>query len=508
MRVPSLKLSLLVLLINVANGQSENEQSWSCPTGWRTFTESGHIECLWKSSSTASSYQSAYEICQAFDANLVTVFSDEKFNTVKDLLSLTSASSVWTGLKKNDTFRWQTINGWKEMTYGSFEYDHYSNYYSSSSNCGVLKSYQSLKTFSKTSCEGSSRAYICEKSATCVSGWYGGQCENQCHCHGQPCDSNHVNATCAFGCQSGWRGPSCNKPIESAQATYHCVDPANGEKRVSILIDNKGIEYRAIEAVDDEDEPVSWCNGTEIRTNDLTNSVTISISMDDQGVSEIGQTCAGKVTGNQTYEWRISLKEWKGILMPMDQIIEVQCDFNNAESLSRTGDPVITEEIQATSVSQLDHTEESITVKLIDTASKRKLFSSAVGSPVILQVHHDFEASANIKSISPYNCEATSDDGTQQLPLLDSNGCQVDGSPVKPFARTSQSNTLETSWFPYFAFKGSSSVVFRCSFIFCFDDNCPVGCSPNGLWPTKGRHVRSTRADVKHQAEDNVGVTK
>ncbi|KAK3786162.1 hypothetical protein RRG08_038354 [Elysia crispata] len=50
----------------------------------------------------------------------------------------------------------------------------------------------------------------------CSVGWYGPNCQYQCHCAGSaPCDKH--DGSCRSGCEKGWFGPACQYGPGSVQ---------------------------------------------------------------------------------------------------------------------------------------------------------------------------------------------------------------------------------------------------------------------------------------------------
>ncbi|KAK3762635.1 hypothetical protein RRG08_006857 [Elysia crispata] len=50
--------------------------------------------------------------------------------------------------------------------------------------------------------------YACTAQTPCTNGWFGPNCQYQCHCAGSaPCDKH--DGSCSSGCHQDWFGPAC-----------------------------------------------------------------------------------------------------------------------------------------------------------------------------------------------------------------------------------------------------------------------------------------------------------
>ncbi|KAK3786517.1 hypothetical protein RRG08_046412 [Elysia crispata] len=60
--------------------------------------------------------------------------------------------------------------------------------------------------------------FLCSERTQCENGWFGPDCQYQCHCVGSaPC--GREDGSCSLGCHKDWFGPDC-------QYQRHCAGSA------------------------------------------------------------------------------------------------------------------------------------------------------------------------------------------------------------------------------------------------------------------------------------------
>lgn len=492
-----------VLVLGIAElgifSKAEN-RTWTCEEGWASFDAKHEISCV-VARPGKGSFRDADRDCASYYASLVSIHSKEKDDFVLDLMRVHQFDSVVLGLtttsvKSYNELVWFRRDGNEKMDYSNIRY---TPSYDGTRLC--TWKVQSGGQWIVQTCDFYSRyAFFCEKRPICAVGTFGRLCDKQCHCHGQFCDPRDLTGACPFGCERGWMGIGCDKRKEDADVTYYCVNSKDHGTYVSIMIDTKGVNYRNIHGLDAQGKPAPWCNDTALiigRPKDFVDIKIFKTKATKEGLD--AGVCAGKIIDENTYQWTLVIQERKGILMDNDQSLLITCNFSQAETLTRDGHDDIEEENE-TPLYSLQETREDVRLEVADAFTGEVLTQTKTGSPVRLQMCFGLQKGSLVKGVVPYNCEAVSGDGKHRQPLLNRFGCQ-ESDLVSSFHKSNHSHIIQTDWFPFFGFEGSSVVQLQCSFTFCFVE-CETGCDHFGENSSQSRH--RLRRDTQSQGHKDL----
>nr|KAI8749977.1 hypothetical protein BgiMline_016927 [Biomphalaria glabrata] len=479
-----LKLVTLVLLYKCNKvladddtpAENQSTVNWYCPEGWTAFNDGHNITCLWFSNT--SLYQvKAQTICKNFGSSLVKLHTEDKIKAFKDNFSKLE-NDIYIGLRKergyDASYMWDGINGLEIANISILptsvkESIHYKL------SCVYINT---QGEWDIDDCE-TEYNFVCEKSVECKPGSFGDKCFNQCHCLGEPCNPKSSEIRCKYGCQTGWMGNACDLEKQDPDVKYYCVNSQEKGKYVNIRIYTKGVHYRSIYGLNVNKTRSPWCYGSSI-SEDIDSSlpvtITIPVKEELQEVLESG-SCAGEHLSNDTYLWTVVIKENEGILLEHDLQVTIKCDFSKSESLIRNSAYSVIGQPTELHKQFLEpqSTEDDVSMQVVDSYSGQVISEAAVGSSVTLTIKFGLKEGSLIKGITPYDCYATSPHNKFKKQLIDSQGCPMSGSPISAFSERDD-NSIQTQWFPLFAFEGEQNVVFQCSFDLCFLKGCQVGC--------------------------------
>ncbi|PVD23570.1 hypothetical protein C0Q70_16842 [Pomacea canaliculata] len=334
-------------------------------------------------------------------------------------------------------------------------------------------------------------------STECGAGVFGDNCDQVCHCYGEECKGGQA---CKYGCEQGWMGPYCCTRKRKADIIYYCANSASEGRNILVRINPFGVAYDNVQMLDESGNAVPWCNGTSFsRDTDGTYSLKMSLS---DGIEDImGSTCAGNKTGNNSFEWLLSLEEKRGVFLPLDRRVRMSCDFNKAESMTRAQRPGIFRESSETEkkhliplVEKQADSQEDVVLEVSDPFSGEALSKAQLGAGVRLQMALSVSAGnlsviavvvsgLTAKGVSPYRCEASSRDGEHTQQLTDDRGCST--FIVSPLRSQNATESVKSEPFQLFTFPGYDYIVITCAFQFCFtpgdplcDDRCKTKTKP------------------------------
>ncbi|XP_025110576.1 uncharacterized protein LOC112574011 isoform X1 [Pomacea canaliculata] len=176
-----------------------------------------------------------------------------------------------------------------------------------------------------------SRPYICERNKVCVDGFVGDNCDQACHCYGEPCKGGQP---CKYGCEAGWTGPFCYTRVKRAEVIYYCVNNTAEGRYALVRINPFGRQYQTVQLTDEAGTPQPWCSGSEMWYDD-TGVYSVKIPVTRGSEWQVGFVCGGNRTGYNSYKWLLTLQEKKGVLLLLDRRVELSCDFDRADNMVR-----------------------------------------------------------------------------------------------------------------------------------------------------------------------------
>ncbi|XP_025110951.1 uncharacterized protein LOC112574242 [Pomacea canaliculata] len=459
----------------------------SCPDDWTFIADSDGSPCL-QLMNLEVNFDNANAVCSKLGGHLLHIRSAKRQQAVEKFLSSNSDSALWIGLKMNSSnrFNWVGTHELIPLTYlhtDDYQFRNPSNYHYYGSLCGYLLSQN--KKWHTSRCSDQ-RKFICEGEQECDAGVFGDNCDQVCHCYGEECKGGQA---CKYGCEQGWMGPYCCTRKRKADIIYYCANSASDGRYLLVRINPFGVAYDNVQMLDESGNAVPWCNGTTF-PHDTHGTYSIKISLSD-GIEDImGSTCAGNKTGNNSFEWLLSLEEKRGVFLPLDRRVRMSCDFNKAESMARAQRPGIFRESSETEKKHLaPHLEkpadsqEDVVLEVSDPFSGEALSKAQLGAGVRLQMALSVSAGLTAKGVSPYRCEASSGDGEHTQQLTDDRGCST--FIVSPLRRQNATESVKSEPFQLFTFPGYDYIVITCAFQFCFtpgdplcDDRCKTKTRP------------------------------
>jgi hypothetical protein len=477
------------------------KSSHTCPDGWVTHKSAFELTCLLLDRE-ARNYNEAREHCKSLGGHVVTFADDfDKTTYVNALGGAVDGLDFWVGLYMREKrrygdnlgrFQWQESND--QTVLGDWNKLPQKIKDAKDNNVGCFYVNKSDAILKYSNCDDK-RFSVCEKSISCQQGYFGHLCEKECHCHGEICNPSRApgynEISCRYGCQRNWIGDSCDKEKQYAEVRYFCVNsPEEGGKYVQIALYNKGISYSAVYGLLANKAVGTWCNSTTI--DPYPDVSIIKIPIDDDSIAEMSEgKCCGEKLQDDIYSWTIAVKEYPGILLEHDVMVNVTCDFSQAKSLVSAG----TYDLEGSKPHQIYETQatpdsinDDVKLRFIDPQSGQQVHEVHIGTPVVLQLQYGLKKGSVLKRVFPYNCAVSTSDGKQVRKLLDKNGCPVTASPIKPFSDVN--NALVTPLFNAFAIEGHRDVTFQCYLQLCFESYCKVGCE-NYDW--LHRFARDTR---------------
>ncbi|XP_025110571.1 uncharacterized protein LOC112574009 [Pomacea canaliculata] len=468
---------------------------YACPnTSWTLLPASDGPMCL-QLVDMLETFYGATQSCWNMGGRLLTITSETRQRAVESFIPFRYAGELWIGLKRDynyGPFYWQGLGQYYSLSYVN-DY-----YYSNMINhcCGYDCTYLTYpyRKWDIVPCYYN-KPYICERDKVCVDGFVGDNCDQACHCYGEPCKEGQP---CKYGCEAGWTGPYCYTRVKRAEVIYYCVNNTAEGRYALVRINPFGRQYQTVQLTDEAGTPQLWCSGSEMWYDD-TGVYSVKIPVTRGNEWQVGFVCGGNRTGHNSYKWLLNLQEKKGVLLPLDRRVELSCDFDQADSTVQTqSQNVAVESDQPNnalpSVEKPLNSREFVNLAVTDSYSGQLLTRAKIGANVQLRMTLTTSPGLRAQGVSPYDCVASSGDGLYQLPLTDSDGCPAGGSTVISELR-GHNGTVKSDPFQLFAFAGQNTLQIVCSFQFCFtreDALCTDRCNTRRMAPLTTISYRDT----------------
>ncbi|XP_025110573.1 uncharacterized protein LOC112574010 isoform X1 [Pomacea canaliculata] len=235
-----------------------------CPdTSWTLLPDSDGPFCL-QHVDIPKAFDNATESCWTMGGRLVTITSEKRQRAVEDFLPFRYTLEPWIGLRRNYSYG---EFYWEGLERQRLNYTNTNNYYNLINQCCgydcVYLTYPYRK-WTGTSCSDN-RPYICEADKLCKDGFVGDNCDQACHCYGEPCKGGQP---CKYGCEAGWTGPYCYTRTRRAEVIYYCVNSSSEGRYALVRINPFGRQYQTVQLTDEAGTPQPWCSGSEMWYDD------------------------------------------------------------------------------------------------------------------------------------------------------------------------------------------------------------------------------------------------
>jgi hypothetical protein len=484
--------------------------TFTCPDGWVHQQSEKESSCLLLDRE-ARDYPDSQIHCKKLGGWLVTFPDSDKETYVKALGGAADGVEFWVGLYKGSgyttSFQWQEPSE-KVTAYDDKLSQAMRDYQGYSQKCGYVDVPNNALEMDECRSEYSA---LCETQISCKPGYFGHRCEKECHCAGEPCNPSgapgYTDISCKWGCLNNWMGESCDKVKQDPEVRYFCVNsPEEGGKYVHIRLYSKGVYYRAVYGLFANKTVGTWCSTTTFDFNSYPEELgIIKIPIDNASIAEMSEgKCCGEKLRNDVYSWTIVVKEYPGLLLEHDVMVNVTCDFSEARSLFSSG----TYNLEGSKPHHIHETEvkpeginNDVRLVVINLPSGDRVHEVNIGTPVALQLNFGIQEGSLLRGVFPYKCAASTADGKQVRMLLDKNGCPVESSPISSFQKVN--DTLVTPVFNVFAFEGDTGVTFQCYLELCFTSDCNVGCTDSRRYK---RDTRDRKEDDQYMTTSTIRV--
>ncbi|PVD23502.1 hypothetical protein C0Q70_16774 [Pomacea canaliculata] len=335
--------------------------------------------------------------------------------------------------------------------------------------------------------------FLCQRYTPCEAGWFGHQCDRQCHCYGPPCQSRDLIPVCPGGCLAGWMGDSCEEPSTLPEATYHCLRYPDGSLRASLKVNAKQRYFRHVQAVDESGVPLPcrlpvtrsgnlfyvhlsfFDDVTGSSTNESTTNPNTRANTTRDMVS--GAECIASEPGNRSVTWFIEFRQYADLVTSDDVTVEVRCDADDVDDLD-LDDVIYNAGGQETQMqASLEHLKVSVYLSEAGEDSPRE----QVHLGQTLQLHVHVSGLNEDECASPHSCrvEYTTplNASKSQVALLDEHGCPTPRSVINRWTARSRDH-FSSNPFPAFSIGEAKTLTVSCQVDFNLKSFlCPQPCS-------------------------------
>ncbi|XP_046355502.2 uncharacterized protein LOC124134616 isoform X2 [Haliotis rufescens] len=360
-------VALLFTLLACLTNPGDAGRHQGCPEDWTLV----NTKCYKFVEEDVIRYTAASRCSRRYTASLALIENKEENKAVQDLIH--GQRFAWIGLHRrwdSKRFKWGDSN---ELGFANWWRPLRSDY----KTCAVILDsgyWQPKSCLDKI-------PYVCWKRPDCEPGWFGDECERQCHCYlGHDC----MDEPCPYGCEPGWYGERCDTRYQQQSAvSFYCMKQKEGGYSLMVSLGRPSIFHQRIGVVNAEGEISPNCSSDRLERH---NRREIRLNVHIQNVSGVLEAnCPAETVADGILQWTLRFQKEEGVESFEDEELQVQCDLSEADAAYDV-ERVVIQDIRKRTLTTATQTGVSVRTYLADPGTLEPATNLSLGVPVRLVV--------------------------------------------------------------------------------------------------------------------------